>query len=431
MSRAEYVRFCRPREDRLGHPERWRNRMRVCVVGAGFSGLAAAEAVQRAGHEVVVLEARDRVGGRVWSQTLPNGAVIERGAEFIEHYQNEIFAVVERLGLRLAPTGMAYADREPRGGQGVDRATLLKAVARVREALTAGPANPDAPVTLFLNDLGLDPGAHEAILARLTITSTHRVASLPVTVLGDGHSLLNSDESFRVAGGNQGVALELARRLGPAVYLSTPAQAVVWTDDQVTVRAGGGEIVADRAVITAPARLMRQIAFDPPLPAWKQAAIEGVAYGHAAKLAVPLREPTGPSATLSTLDHFWTWTAQGAGGAVAPVANCFAGSAPALDALQVAAGPHRWLERLAWLRPDLALAPEGAVLTTWDDDPWIGASYSAALLGQPRQPAEVIRAVGPLHFAGEHTAGLHYATMDGALRSGRRAAEEITASSQG
>ena len=79
------------------------------------------------------------------------------------------------------------------------------------------------------------------------------------------------------------------------------------------------------------------------------------------------------------------------------------------------------------LRPDLALAPEDAVLTTWHDDPWIGAAYSAELVGKPRPWAELIRPVGPLHFAGEHTAEKYYATMDGALRSGRRAAEEIVA----
>lgn len=401
--------------------------MRICIIGAGFSGLAAAEAVQRAGHDVVVLEARDRVGGRVWSQTLSNGAVIERGAEFVEHYQTEIIATVERLGLRLAPMGMAYADREARGGQGVDRATMLLAAACIREAFSGRRIDANESVTTFLDGIDLDPGAREAIVARLTITSTQPAASLPATVLGKGSSMFNSDESFRVAGGNQSVAHELARRLGPAVHLSTPARAVTWFDDHVTVRAEGLDVEADRAVLAAPARLMHRISFDPPLPVWKQAAIDGVAYGHAAKLAVPLREPTEPSATLSVPDHFWTWTAKGANGSVAPVASCFAGSAAALDALQVNAGPRRWLERLAWLRPDLALAPEGAVLTTWDDDPWIGASYSAPLVGQPRQPVELIRAVGPLHFAGEHTAELHYATMDGALHSGRRAAEEIMA----
>jgi monoamine oxidase len=401
--------------------------MRICIVGAGFSGLAAAEAVQRAGHDVVVLEARDRVGGRVWSQTLPNGAVIERGAEFIEHDQSEIIAIVERLGLRLAPMGMAYADREPRGGRGVERAAMLTAAASIREALSGHRADPNESVTAFLDRIDLDPGAREAIVARITITSTQPAATLSATVLGNGASLLNSDESFRVAGGNQGVALELARRLGSAVHLSTPAHAIAWTDDHVTVRAEGLEVEADRVVLAVPARLTRQMSFDPPLPVWKQTAIDGVAYGHAAKLAVPLREPTEPSATLSVPDHFWTWTAKGADGSVAPVASCFAGSAPALDGLRVTAGPQRWVERLGWLRPDLVLAPEGAVLTTWDDDPWIGASYSSELVGQPHQSNELIRAVGPLHFAGEHTAELHSATMDGALRSGRRAAEEIMA----
>ena len=402
--------------------------MRMCVVGAGFSGLAAAEAVQRAGHEVVVLEARDRVGGRVWSQALPNGAVFERGAEFIEHDQSEIIATVARLGLRLAPMGMAYADREPRGGRGVDRATLLAATARIREALAARAADPNASVTAFLDGLALDPGAREAIIARMTLTSTHPAAELAATTLGDGSTLLNSDESFRVAGGNQGVALELARRLGPAVHLSTPALAVTWSEGHVTVRTGSFDIEADRAVLAVPARLMGQIVFDPPLPAWKQAACGGVTYGHAAKLAVPLREPAAPSATLSVPDHFWTWTAKGADGAVALAANCFAGSAPALAALGVSAGPGHWLERLAWLRPDLALEPEGAVLTAWDDDPWIGASYSAELAGHPLPSAALIRAVGPLHFAGEHTAESHAATMDGALRSGLRAAGEIVGS---
>jgi monoamine oxidase len=399
--------------------------MRVCVIGAGFSGLAAAESLLRAGHEVVALEARDRVGGRVWSQTLPNGAVFERGAEFVEHYHSEVAATVDRLGLRLAPMGMAYGDRESRGGIGVDRATLLAAAERIREALGERGADPNEPVTSFLDGLDIDAGAREAIVARLTITATQPASTLATTVLSKASNLINRDESFRVAGGNQGIALELARRLGSAVHLSTPARSIVWSDNRVRVRAKGLDLTADRVVLAVPARLMPGIRFDPPLPAWKQQALERVDYGNAAKLAVPLREPTAPSATLSVSDHFWVWTANGSDGTVQPAASCFAGSAPALETLQVTTGPRRWLERLAWLRPDLALDPAGAVLSTWDDDPWIGASYSTALAGRPRQPAELIRAVGPLHFAGEHTAEQHYATMDGALRSGRRAAEEI------
>ncbi len=67
-----------------------------------------------------------------------------------------------------------------------------------------------------------------------------------------------------------------------------------------------------------------------------------------------------------------------------PVVSCFAGSAPALERLELGGGPGRWLESLAALRPELALEPDGAVLSTWDDDPWVGAAYSVS--PRPRSP---------------------------------------------
>jgi monoamine oxidase len=243
--------------------------------------------------------------------------------------------------------------------------------------------------------------------------------------MGKGGYLINSDESFRVAGGNQSIALELARRLGPAVCLATPVHAVRWTDGSTVVVSRQREVEADRVVVAVPARLTDSITFDPPLPDWKRAALQRVDYGHAAKLFVPLRQTAPPSAVMAVPDRFWSWTANGADGTVQPIVSCFAGSAAALTALRVADGPERWLERLAWLRPDLALDTDGAVLATWDDDPWIGAAYSSNLAGRPRRTAELIQPVGPLHFAGEHTAEGFSATMEGALRSGRRAAKEI------
>src|SRR5919204_3286186 len=90
--------------------------MRVCVVGAGFAGLAAAAALADGGVEPLLLEARQRVGGRVHSRRLDNGAVAELGAEFVERDQQAMVETAGRLGLELVPTGMAYGDREPRGG---------------------------------------------------------------------------------------------------------------------------------------------------------------------------------------------------------------------------------------------------------------------------------------------------------------------------
>ena len=88
--------------------------MRVIVVGAWFAGLAAAEALVRAGADVEVLEARDRVGGRVWSVPFA-GAVVERGAEFILPANETVTATAKRLGLPLVRKGTLYGRREPRG----------------------------------------------------------------------------------------------------------------------------------------------------------------------------------------------------------------------------------------------------------------------------------------------------------------------------
>ena len=92
--------------------------MRVAVAGAGLAGLSAADELQRAGADVVVLEARDRVGGRVWSRRLDNGAVVEMGAEFILPGNTAMRELAERFGLGLWDKGMRYGRREPRG---VDR----------------------------------------------------------------------------------------------------------------------------------------------------------------------------------------------------------------------------------------------------------------------------------------------------------------------
>jgi len=112
---------------------------RVCVVGAGFAGLAAAAALADGGLEPLVLEARERVGGRVHSRRLGNGAVVELGAEFVEDDHRTLVATAGRLGLAMAPTGMAYGDREPRGGLGTDRAAVLAEVERLKRLLAERP----------------------------------------------------------------------------------------------------------------------------------------------------------------------------------------------------------------------------------------------------------------------------------------------------
>jgi monoamine oxidase len=104
-----------------------------------------------------------------------------------------------------------------------------------------------------------------------------------------------------------------------------------------------------------------------------------------------------------------------------PLVTAFAGSATALDALRVDHGAAGYLARVAALRPDLALREEGAVLSTWPE-----GAYSAREVGREADLDErLARPVGRISFAGEHTEPVWYATMEGALRSGTRAAGEL------
>jgi monoamine oxidase len=395
---------------------------RVAVVGAGLAGLAAAEELLRAGHDVVVFEARDRVGGRVWSRTLDNGAVVEMGAEFILPGNTVVEETARRLGLGLWEKGMAYGRREPRGAGPVSADDLRAAAALIEAA-----ADPAISAAALLDRLDLAATVREAIRARVEVSTAVPADQVGADELA-GVAAFSDDPSRGVAGGNQSLARALAAPLGDRVHLGNTVTAIAWTDDVVRLRVGANasrgvadEFRADAVVLAAPAPAVAAIAFEPELPARLRDALAAVRYGHAAKLFVPLRERPPTSAVLSVPERYWTWTAR-AGDDVQAVVHAFAGSQPALDALRVADGPERWLASLAQLRPDLALDPDGGLLSTWP-----GGAYSV----HPPGGADPVLAerYGPFVLAGEHTAGPHAGLMEGALRSGLRAAEAVFAMS--
>jgi monoamine oxidase len=399
---------------------------RTLVIGAGFAGLAAASALAERELDVLVLEARDRVGGRVWSERIagPGGeVVIERGAEFVLDGYDELRRVAAAHGLALADTGMSYFVREPRG---VDADVAAMQAAGGMLARAAADGRGGRAVADVVAGLDLAPGVAEAVLARVEISSAQAAERLHTSVL-EHVAAFAPRPSHRIAGGNQGLALAMAAALGPRVRLGTAVQAVdVGDGGRCVVRTPAGDVEADRVIVTVPVPVLRALPL--ALPPWKRAALARVELGHAAKLHVPLAAAAAPSAVMSVPDRFWCWTATAAGGAVAPVLNCFAGSPRALERLGVAGGPGPWLARVAALRPELALAPEHAVLSTWDDDPWAGFAYRAdGLRAAPGDDDALAAPVGALHFAGEHTAGPWSALMEGALRSGVRAAAEVAA----
>jgi monoamine oxidase len=387
--------------------------VRAAVVGAGLAGLVAADELRRGGAEVVVLEARDRVGGRVWSRQLDNGAVVEMGAEFILPGNTAIVELAERLGLGLWDKGMRYGQREPRGGPPVSPQELAAAVEAVGVALSAGA--PDVDARVFLEGLDIAPGAREALLARVEISSANGADTVAARDLG-GIAHVDAEPAPSIEGGNQSLPLALAAELGGAVRLSSPVERVGWGDDGVRLSAAGGEVEADVCVVAVPASVLHRIDFEPRLPEQPR-----IVYGHAAKLFVPLRRPAPHSAVMAVPERYWTWTATGAGDRVQPVVSAFSGSPGALEGLRVADGPEHWLGSIERLRPDLDLDLDAALLSTWADDPWVGAAYSTS----PPPPGNI--AVGPLAFAGEHLGGAFAALMEGAIRSGRAAAGELLA----
>jgi monoamine oxidase len=308
--------------------------VKAVVVGAGFAGLAAAARLAGAGAEVDVFEARDRVGGRVWSVPFAGG-VVERGAEFILPGNETVIATAQRLGLPLVRKGTQYGNREPRGDErAVSREQVAAAAARIASEPPPSCA-PGSTLADALETYHLDPSVAEAIRSRVEVSCGYPADDLDPAVLRETGAAFGPFDTYNVEGGNDRIARELAAGLGDSVHLASPVRRVVWDEGGVRIRAGSHVVVADAAVVAVPASTAGAISFDPPLPDDTAAAMLGVRYGHAAKLFVALGAPVPPSATLSVPGRFWCWTQLGADGAPAPFVGAFAGTPRALEGLFV------------------------------------------------------------------------------------------------
>ena len=394
---------------------------RVVVVGAGFAGLAAADALRAAGIKVTVLEARDRVGGRVWSVPFA-GSVVERGAEFILPGHSAVESLAARFDLPLVRKGTPYGRRATRGAEAVREAELDATFDRI----AASQAEPAAEnVVEAIEGLGLEPRMAALIRARIEVSMGHPADDLRPEVLGEGAATFGNFDSYTVRGGNAELARALAGELGGSIYLSLPVRRLLWGHHGVTVGTDAGELDADAAVIAVPTAPLNEISFEPPLLGPTAEALASVRYGQNAKLFVALRSPSAPSAIMSVRRRFWSYTQLDSSGEPAPFVTAYAGTIGAVEALAHSRGAGGWIEELAALRPELELNSEAALLSTWHDDPWVRGSYSARSLSSPLRETELSKPIGPLYFAGEHTAGNWHGLMEGALRSGERAARQV------
>ena len=221
----------------------------------------------------------------------------------------------------------------------------------------------------------------------------------------------------------------LAGELGDAVHLRSPVRRVRWSDDAVTAFTDDAEIEADAAVIAIPTPPLAEVEFDPPL---QGPTADALRRGRVRPEREAVRADAGPAPSPAR-----SCRSPGISGPTrssAPTAS----PRPSLRATRA-----RWRRSTRSPRtaprpgssgwPSCApswsstLHPTASLLSTWHDDPWVRGAYSARSISSPLRDEDLARPIGPLHFAGEHTAGEWHGLMEGALRSGRRAAEQVLA----
>ncbi|RKN47964.1 FAD-dependent oxidoreductase [Micromonospora endolithica] len=431
----------------------------MVVVGAGFSGLAAALALKRAGAGVRVLEARDRVGGRVLTRWLPDGTQLDLGAQWIGPTQDRVRALVTRYGLATFPSaahgtptvlwdGRRYAEPPaPTGAvlalldayaQGVDPAApwaAARAEAWDRRTVAdwLARAAPD-PVTARYLGRQLAGGLLAAAPAEISMLQL-----LFYLRSGGGSAMLlamaGGAQQDRLVGGPGVLADALAAALGPdTVRCGAPVHAIVQDRTGVTVRTDDEVVTAGAVVVAVAPALAGRIRYDPPLPALRDGLNQRMPMGSAVKVHAVYPEPfwraDGRSGVATCADGPVTETVDnGTPGSARGVLTAFSygAEATALRRLSPPARREALLDALVAIVGPAAGRPDEVVEYDWSADPWTRGCFCGALtVGAWRAYGpELRRPVGRVHWAGTETATRWAGYLDGAIEAGERAAAEV------
>lgn len=431
--------------------------VRVVVAGAGLAGLAAARYLERAGAAVTIVEARDRVGGRV--QTLrgfAEGQTAEAGADLIEAEQTHVLGLAAELGLepvRILRNGWGFYGSTTRGRKGVRSApdTFERAAERLAPQIAAFKASGkrwDSGVARALGRLSV---ADWLKSARVDADLAAGLCGLRGFFLADPADLsllqlvdqFASDEipgaakMFRLRDGNDALPQALAASLRGRLLLNSPVTRVRRRGATLQVAIDDGRIqqlTADHVVIAIPATMASRILFRPALPDEQWHAITRLRYGPATRVLLQfdrrfwkrLGRPTAYGTDQPT-GAVWDGNEQQRGRA--GILSLLAGGNAAREVRGIVR-EHGWVglvRRLSWLgRPARLLH---ATTVAWDRDPWVRGGYAVFDAGfDPTLRPWLARPAGRIVFAGEHTSDRWQGYMNGAVETGKRAAIEVAVS---
>jgi monoamine oxidase len=426
----------------------------VLVVGGGLAGLTAARGLIDRGAAVHLVEARSRLGGRIWTvrdegfDEIP----LEAGGEFIDGEHAAIRKLVADLGLQLQVIlregfGLAL---DLRG-----RVQLFKgmrpiwnefkqALSKEAEAFRAADCDWSSSAASLIGghslaDVLRTRHASEAVLAMAQglrgfyLADADQLSALPGVELSmqptdPGHVTLS-----RIKGGNDRLVEKLAARKGLKVSLQLDVKRVAHDARGVSIsvadRAGKVSVIkADYLVMTAPGPIVRDLEFTPALPATLRQALKALVPGPATKAHLLFdrswwRQKGKPQAWGSNLDTGSVWEASGARPGVLTLLAGGRASKAFRDVLEEG-GPQRLVRRLSWLGEPEEVRDFRS--TSWELDRHARGGYAVFGTGfKPEWRSELSRAVGRIAFAGDHTSREWQGYMNGAVESGARAARDI------